>query len=218
MSPSTTPPGIRYPDGSRIGFCLLAWSPPLVHALISLRPLGFPVPRRFHRVTPPAIVRDPHPSGGSRPAVPPLARFYSNARVHHPPVALRTRTPHPTRFRSSVRGAANRRALPVRWHSVPHRGYPTPMYRPELCARPGVSAFASPPVPLPPVTLGSLGPRGPAGFPRHPVSVHGPQRWACGAPATGFAFPRSPAAGEDGVDTTPPPTPLSEHAARALPL
>jgi hypothetical protein len=43
------------------------------------------------------------------------------------------------------------------------------MYRPELCARPGVSAFASPPVPLPPVTLGSLGAHAPAiGYPMTP--------------------------------------------------
>jgi hypothetical protein len=32
------------------------------------------------------------------------------------------------------------RAVPVGSRAVPHRGYPTPMYRPELCARPGVSA------------------------------------------------------------------------------
>jgi hypothetical protein len=31
-------------------------------------------------------------------------------------------------------------SIPVRCYPVPHRGYPTPMYRPELCARPGVSA------------------------------------------------------------------------------
>jgi hypothetical protein len=69
---------------------------------------------------------------------------------------------------SSVRGARAWRAVPVRWHSVPHRGYPTPMYRPELCARPGVS-FASPPVPLPPVALGSLGAHAPAiGYPMTP--------------------------------------------------
>jgi hypothetical protein len=100
---------------------------------------------------------------------------------------------------SSDRGARVWRAVPVGSRPVPHRGCRTPMYRPELCARSGFQPEGLPPVPLPPK------PREPGtsrssrrGFPRnrHPVSIHGPQRWACGAPATGFRL--SPATGGGG--------------------
>ena len=42
------------------------------------------------------------------------------------------------------------RAVPVGSRPVPHRGCRTPMYRPELCARPGFQPEGLPPVPLPP--------------------------------------------------------------------
>jgi hypothetical protein len=84
--------------------------------------------------------------------------------------------------------------VPVGRHPVPHRGYPTPMYRPELCARPGVSTFVSPPVPLPPVTLGSLGAHAPAiGYPMTPrvysrasvLGLWGTGNWVPVSPITG---------------------------------
>jgi hypothetical protein len=90
------------------------------------------------------------------------------------------------------------------------------MYRPELCARPGVSTFVSPPVPLPPVTLGSLGAHAPAiGYPMTPHVC--PWASALGLWGTGNRVRISPitGGGEDGVDTTPSPIPLSEHAAEA---
>ncbi len=81
--------GHQVPRWEPLRFRLFAWSPPLVRALISLRPLGFPVPRRFRRTTPPAFVRAPNPSSGSRPAAPPLACPYSRVRLYDPLPLLR---------------------------------------------------------------------------------------------------------------------------------
>jgi hypothetical protein len=89
MSLHDTTGQIRYPDGSRFG---LAYSPglPRWHDRLFLRALRVsPYSTGFRRPTPPAIVRDPHPSGGSRPAVPPLACPYPNARVYDLPPPLR---------------------------------------------------------------------------------------------------------------------------------
>jgi hypothetical protein len=64
--PSTTPPGKSgTPEtGSRVGFCLLAWSPPLARPLISPGPPGFPIQHRVssayasrHRPGPPPVRR-----------------------------------------------------------------------------------------------------------------------------------------------------------------
>jgi hypothetical protein len=89
MSPSTTPPGT---SGTPMGAALVAYSPglPRWHDRLFLRALRVsPYSTGFRRPTPPAIVRDPHPSGGSRPAVPPLACSYPNARPYDPPSLLR---------------------------------------------------------------------------------------------------------------------------------
>jgi hypothetical protein len=65
--PSTTPPGMSgTPEtGSRVGFCLLAWSPPLARPLISPGPPGFPIQ---HRVSSAYASRH-------RPGPPPVRRF-----------------------------------------------------------------------------------------------------------------------------------------------
>jgi hypothetical protein len=86
---------IRYPVWEPLRFSLFAWSPPLVRVAypraLRVSPYGQhdEMTLRFHHPTPPAIVRDPHPSGGSRPEAPPLARPYSDARPYDPPPLLR---------------------------------------------------------------------------------------------------------------------------------
>jgi hypothetical protein len=77
------------------------------------------------------------------------------------------------------------RAYPWAHALFPIGGVPPPFTDPSYCAARSFGE-ASPPVPLPPVALGSLGAHAPAGFPRHRTSIRAPQRWACGAPATGF--------------------------------
>ncbi len=104
------------------------------------------------------------------------------------PVAV-TRTPHPTRFQSSVRGARVWRAVPVGSRAVPHRMFPTSMYRPELCARPGFQPEGLPPVPPPPKPRGPGTFCGPAGFPTPRVYSRAS---ALGLWGTGNRVPRFP--------------------------
>jgi len=113
---------------------------------------------------------------------------------------------------SSVRRTRKQWALPVGPCAVPHRTYPTSMYWPELCARPGFQPEGLPPVPPPPK------PRGPGtfavqpGFPDTPCLFTGLSAGPVGHRQPGSPFPRSPAAGEGNVyvddvdvDTTPYP-------------
>jgi hypothetical protein len=179
-------------------FSLFAWSPPLVRPLISLSPLGFPVQLRFRRPT-------LRPSSGvppTRPAFTPRGSPVSRLLPRQYALMTRqpccgNRTPHPTRFQARIGGPGADGI--TRGHLASHRDHVGPMYRPELCARPGVSARRPPPL-CPSLqspsggwelTLepGGLSPTptpsaysSRRGFPRnrHPVFLHGPQRWACG--------------------------------------
>lgn len=100
-----------------------------------------------HRVSPPyatAIHRGPHPVRPSRPEAPPLVGAY------HATPALMTRQPccGPT-TPPTLRGSEARIGGPgfggvTRGHVASHRGRVGPMYRPELCARPGVWARRPP--------------------------------------------------------------------------
>ncbi len=179
-------------------FSLFAWSPPLVRALISLRPLGFPVPRRFRRTTPPAFVRAPNPSGGSRPADPPLACPYPNARVYHPPVALRQPTP------STLRGPEARLGGPQTGRQHPYAGilfpigrFPRPRTDPSYARGQGLRL--SPP----PCATPSGCPRGPGSSrPSHRSPDDTARLFVrlsagpVGHRQPGSEFPRSPAVGK----------------------
>ncbi len=106
---------------------------------------------------------------------------------------------------SSVRRTRKQWALPVGSRAIPHRMFPTSMYRPELCARPGVSA-------KPPLLCHSL--RLPSGaweltlqpgFPDTPRLFVGLSAGPVGHRRSGSKFPRSPAVGEDGAVHRPLP-------------
>jgi hypothetical protein len=109
---------------------VFAYSPglPRWHDRLFLRALRVsPYSTGFRRPTPPAIVRDPHPSGGSRPAVPPLACSYARMRPYDPPTLLWSgHILHPTRFRSSVRRTRVWRAYPWAHALFPIGGIPPP--------------------------------------------------------------------------------------------
>jgi hypothetical protein len=75
MSPSATPPGSRYPDGSRFGQPIRLVSPAGAAAYLS-EPSGFPRTAQVSPAYATAIIRVPQPVRPSRPAVPPLAGSY----------------------------------------------------------------------------------------------------------------------------------------------
>jgi hypothetical protein len=105
------------------------------------------------------------------------------------------------------------RAVPVGSRPVPHRGCRTPMYRPELCARPGVSARRPPPLcPSLQSPSGGWELTLQPGFPDLPRVLVGLSAGPVGHRQPGSFFPRLPAAGEG----TRPPTPLSGRTARAF--
>jgi hypothetical protein len=221
MSLHDTTGQIRYPDGSRFG---LAYSPGLPRwcSRLFLRALRVsPYSTGFRRPTPPAIVRDPHPSGGSRPAVPPLACSYARMRPYDPPTLLWSgHILHPTRFRSSVRRTRVWRAYPWAHALFPIGGIPPPCTDASYAHGQGFNPMD--PMGHPPCATPSGYPREPGGSrPSHRLPDDTPRLFVglsaapVGHRQPGSPFPRSPAAGEDGVDTTPSPTPLSEHAARA---
>ena len=172
------------PCGSRFG---LAYSPglPLWCERLIPGPSGFP-PRACATTSRRgfAALRYGHrPGPPTRPAFTPRGSPVSRLLPRQYALMTRqpccgNRTPHPTRFQARIGGPGADGI--TRGHLASHRDHVGPMYRPELCARPGVSAFASSPVPLPPVALGRLGAHTPAGFPRLPTCTRGPQRWACG--------------------------------------
>jgi hypothetical protein len=152
-------------------------------AALMPEPSGFPRTAQVSPAYATAIVRSPP----TRPAFTPrgspvswlLPRQY--ALMTRQPCCGH-RTPHPTRFQARIGGPGADGI--TRGHLASHRDHVGPMYRPELCAWPGVLAFASPPC-APPSSLpreagSSRSSR--RGFPRnrHPVFIHGPQRWACG--------------------------------------
>jgi hypothetical protein len=135
-----------------------------------------------------------HPGPPTRPAFTPrgspvsrlLPRQY--ARMTRQP-CCGDRTPHPTRSQARIGGPGADGI--TRGHLASHRDRVGPMYRPELCAWPGVSARRPPPpVPLPPVSLGRLGAHAPAGagFPATdtPCSFTG---LSAGPVGTGLGFP-----------------------------
>lgn len=108
---------------------------------------------------------------------------------------------------SSVRRAANWQALPVRWHSVPHRGYPTPMNGRELCARPRFQSHAMghPPCATPSGSSGAWGLTPQPGFPDTPCLFTGLSAAPVGRTATGFCV--SPITGGGGRWRYPIPYP-----------
>jgi hypothetical protein len=99
-------------------------------------------------------------------------------------------------------------ALPVGSRPVPHRGYRTPMYRPELCARPGVSA--KPPLLCHSLRLpsGAWGLTPQPGFPDTPRLFVGLSAGPVGRTATGFLVSPTTGGGGrwSGYHTIPDPT------------
>jgi hypothetical protein len=167
-------------------FSLFAWSPPLVRPLISLSPLGFPVQLRFRRPT-------LRPSSGvppTRPAFTPRGSPVSRLLPRQYALMTRqpccgSRTPHPTRFRARIGGPGADGI--TRGHLASHRDHVGPMYRPELCARPGVSARRPPPLcPSLQSPLGGWELTLQPGFPDSPRALVG---LSAGPVGTGLGFP-----------------------------
>ena len=138
------------PCGSRFG---LAYSPglPLWCERLIPGPSGFP-PRACATTSRRgfAALRYGHrPGPPTRPAFTPRGSPVS--RLLPRQYALMTRqpccgdrTPHPTRFQARIGGPGADGI--TRGHLASHRDHVGPMYRPELCARPGVSARRPPPL------------------------------------------------------------------------